>query len=132
MPRPFGRPYSVLLWRAEDLRGGGAAALADNDQWDVTLNNCFKDVGAKVLAKRNVIYVHEDRILAIMDGEAVPNTARHHIGIGASVADRDLWHGSVGRTVALTVPRDEIDSDPILRVSAKRKRPRLRFPGSAL
>ena len=82
-------------------------------------------MGAKVLAKRNIIYVHEDRILAIMDGEAISNTARHHIGIGTAIGDRDLWHWSPGRTVVLTVPRDEIDSDPILRIL----RPILRSAG---
>jgi hypothetical protein len=64
---------------------GTEPAPTDNDQQDVTLNNCFTYVGAKVLAERNIVDVHEDRILAIAVDEAIPNTTCHYLGIGTAV-----------------------------------------------
>ena len=63
------------------------------------MNNCFRDVDAKVLAERNIVDVHEDRILAITVGEAIPNAARHHLGIGTPVGDRDLRKWALGKAV---------------------------------
>ena len=64
---------------------GAEPAPTDNDQQDVTLNNCFRDVDAKVLAERNIVDVHEDRVLAVTVGEAIANTAGHHLSIGTPV-----------------------------------------------
>jgi hypothetical protein len=79
------------------------------------LNNCFEDVDAKVFAKWNVVYVHEDRILAITLGEAIPNATRHYIGIGTAVRDRDLWHCGLGKTVDADGTTREIGSESIFR-----------------
>jgi len=45
-----------------------------------------------VRAKRDTIDIHEDRVLAVMDDEAIANTTRHHVGIGTAIRDRDLWY----------------------------------------
>ena len=66
--------------------------LTDNDQKHVAVNDRVEDVGAKVRAKRDTIDIHEDRVLAVMDDEAIANTTRHHVGIGTAIRDRDLWY----------------------------------------
>jgi hypothetical protein len=55
-----------------------------------------------------------------MNGEAIANAARHHIGIGTTVRDRDLWHCGLGKTIVQTLPWGEIDSNPILPLSRRR------------
>src|SRR6266436_2287969 len=70
----------LVIYSSTAASAGAEPPRADNDQPDITLNNCIEDVDAKVLAKRNIVDIHEDRLLAIMDGEAIPNTARDHIG----------------------------------------------------
>jgi hypothetical protein len=89
----------LVVYSSGAASAGTKPALTDNNQQDIALNDCFKDVGAKVLAIRNIVNVHKDRVSAITVGEAIPNTARHHLGIGTAVRDRDLRHCGPVRTV---------------------------------
>ena len=83
----------LVIYSFAATSAGTEPALADNDQQDIAPEDCFTYLDAKVLAIRNVVDVHEDRRLAVTCGEAIANTARHHIGIGATVRDRDLGTG---------------------------------------
>jgi len=64
---------------------GAEPAPTDNDQQDVALNNCFRDVDPEVLAERNIVDVHKDRLVAVTVGKPIPNPARHHLGVGTPV-----------------------------------------------
>ena len=75
----------LVIYSSTAASPGAEPALADNDQQDVTPNNRFMNMVAKVLAERNVVNVHEDRVLAIMGGKAIANAACHNIGIGTPV-----------------------------------------------
>ena len=67
----------LVIYSSSAASAGTEPALADNDQQDVTLNNCFRDVDAKVLAERNIVDIHEDRFIAITAGEAISTMAGH-------------------------------------------------------
>jgi len=87
---PFRR--SAVSSGARSASARTEPTLTDNDQKHVAVNDRVEDVGAKVRAKRDTIDIHEDRVLAVMDDEAIANTTRHHVGIGTAIRDRDLWH----------------------------------------
>jgi hypothetical protein len=52
------------------------------------------DVGAKIDAERDVIDVHEHRLLAVLRGEAIEDPPGDRRAVGAAVGDQDRRHRS--------------------------------------
>ena len=52
------------------------------------------DMDAKIDARRNIVDIAEDRVLAVMGDQPVENPAGHRLGIRAAVGDGDFGHQS--------------------------------------